>query len=146
MNQMIKKVVLLLGIIFTIIIIGVGKASANTTTVKVEIVSRNVKAHTINVKTDDSAYATPNKLTLKKVSKLQMAIANKGSILKVTYDDKFNVSAIERVTSMSYSQFKFEFNNSPGVRRLHVFGGILMAIFAVVVLGGAIIIPYVIYK
>lgn len=135
---MIKKVALLLGIMFTIII-GVGKASANTTTVKVEVVSRNVKAHTINVKTDDSAYATPNKLTLKKVSKTQMAIANKGSILKVTYDDKFNVSAIERVTSMSYSQFKSEFNNSPGVRRLHAFGGILMAIFVGVLLGIAVV-------
>lgn len=142
---MIKKVVLLLGIMLTIII-GVGKVSANTTTVKAEVVSQNVKAHTINVKTDDSDYATPNKLTLKKVSKTQMAIVNKGSILKVTYDDKFNVSSIERVTSMSYSQFKSEFNNSPGGRNLHVFGGILMAIFAVVILGAAIIIPFVIYN
>lgn len=141
---MIKKVIILLSVAFAVII-GVGKASANTTTVKVEVVSQNIKAHTINVKTDDSAYATPNKLSLKKVSKTQMAIANKGAILKVTYDDKFNVSSIERVTSMSYSQFKSEFNNSPGVRSLHVFSLILMAIFAVVILGGAIIIPVIVF-
>lgn len=141
---MIKKVIILLSVAFAIII-GVGKANASTTTVKVEVVSRNIKAHTINVKTDDSDYATPNKLTLKKVSKTQMDIANKGSILKVTYDDKFNLLAIERVTSKSYSQFESEFNNSPGGRSLHVFSGILMAIFVVVVLGGAIIIPFIVY-
>ncbi len=141
---MIKKVIILLSVAFAIVI-GAGKVSANTTTVKVEVVSRNIKAHTINVKTDDSAYATPNKLTLKKVSKTQMAIANKGSILKVTYDDKFNLLAIERVTSKSYSQFESEFNNSSGGRSLHVFSGILMAIFVVVVLGGAIIIPFIVY-
>ena len=135
---MIKKVIILLSIVF-VVIIGVGKANASTTTVKVEVVSRNVKAHTINVKTDDSDYATPNKLTLKKVSKTQMDIANKGSILKVTYDDKFNLLAIERVTSKSYSQFKSEFNNSPAVRRMRVFGEILMAIFVGVLLGIAVV-------
>ena len=99
---MIKKVVLLLGIMFTIMI-GVGKASANTTTVKVEVVSRNIENHTINVKTDDQ---NADKFTLKKVSAAQMDIANKGSIIKVTYDDKFNLSAVEKVKSKAASKSK----------------------------------------
>lgn len=99
---MIKKVALLLSVGFAIII-GAGKASANTATVKVEVVSRNIENHTINVKTDDQ---NADKFTLKKVSAAQMDIANKGSIIKVTYDDKFNLSAVEKVKSKAASKSK----------------------------------------
>lgn len=74
--------------------IGVGMISANTSTVKVEVISRNIEKHTINVKTDDY---NADKFTLKKVSAAQMKIADKGSIIKVTYDDDFNISSLEKV-------------------------------------------------
>lgn len=95
---MIKKIIVLLSIAFAIVI-GVGTISANTTTVKVEVISRNIEKHTINVKTDDS---NADKFTLKKVSAAQMAVADKGSIIKVRYDDNFNVSAIEKVGTKSH--------------------------------------------
>ena len=99
---MIKKIIILLSVAFAVII-GAGKASANTTTVKVEVISRNIKAHTIHVKTDDH---NANKFTLKEVSTAQMDVANKGSIIKVTYDDDFNVSAVEKVKNKAISKPK----------------------------------------
>lgn len=101
---MIKKVIILLSVAFAVMI-GAGKASANTSTVKVEVVSRNIENHTINVKTDDH---NADRFTLKKVSAAQMDIANKGSIIKVTYDDKFNLSAIEKVKSMYSPESKVD--------------------------------------
>ena len=95
---MIKKIIVLLSVAFAIVI-GVGTISANTTTVKVEVTSRNIEKHTINVKTDDS---NADKFTLKKVSAAQMAVADKGSIIKVRYDDNFNVSAIEKVSAKNH--------------------------------------------
>ena len=97
---MIKKIIVLLTVAFAIVI-GVGTISANTTTVKVEVISRNIEKHTIDVKTDDS---NADKFTLKKVSAAQMAVADKGSIIKVRYDDNFNVSAIEKVSAKSYDR------------------------------------------
>jgi len=91
--KMIKKIVILLGIAFSMAI-GVGMISANTSTVKVEVISRNIEKHTINVKTDDH---NEDRFTLKKVSAAQMKIADKGSIIKVTYDDDFNISSLEKV-------------------------------------------------
>lgn len=101
---MIKKVIILLSVGFAIII-GAGKISANATTVKVEVVSRNIENHTVNVKTDDH---NADRFTLKEVSTSQMDVANKGSIVKVTYDDKFNLSAIEKVKSKDSSKSKVD--------------------------------------
>lgn len=101
---MIKKIIILLSVAFAVII-GAGKASANTTTVKVEVISRNIENHTINVKTDDH---NADRFTLKKVSTSQMDVANKGSLVKVTYDDRFNLSAIEKVKSMYSSESKVD--------------------------------------
>ena len=101
---MIKKVIILLSVAFAVMI-GAGKASANTSTVKVEVISRNIEKHTINVKTDDN---NADRFTLKEVSTSQMDVANKGSIVKVTYDDKFNLSAIEKVKSKDSSKSKVD--------------------------------------
>ena len=95
---MIKKIIVLLSVAFAIVI-GIGTISANTTTVKVEVISRNIEKHTISVKTDDS---NADKFTLKKVSAAQMAVVDKGSIIKVRYDDNFNVSAIEKVSAKNH--------------------------------------------
>lgn len=89
---MIKKLIILLSVGFAIVI-GAGNVSANTTTVKVEVVSRNIENHTINVKTDDH---NADRFTLKKVSDAQMDVANKGSIIKVTYDGNFNVLTLDK--------------------------------------------------
>ncbi len=101
---MIKKVIILIGVAF-VIMIGAGKVSANTVTVKVEVISRNIENHTINVKTDDS---NADKFTLKEVSAAQMDVANKGSIIKVTYDDNFNLSAIEKLKNADAHKSKVD--------------------------------------
>ena len=94
---MIKKILVLLSVAFSMII-GLSTISANTSTAKVEVLSRNIEAHTLNVKTEDS---NSDEFTLKNVSAAQMNIADKGTIIKVTYDDKFNVSSIEQVDAVS---------------------------------------------
>lgn len=119
---MIKKIVILLSVAFAIII-GAGKASANTTTVKVEVVSQNIKAHTIHVKTDDR---NADKFTLKDVSATQMDVANKGSIIKVTYDDDFNVSAIEKVKNKVISKPKTAIEKFVGVLQLMEAVGVII--------------------
>ena len=88
---MIKKIVILLSVAFSMII-GVSTISANTSVVKVEVLSRNIEDHTLNVKIEDS---DSDEFTLKNVSAAQMNIADKGTIIKATYDDKFNVKSIE---------------------------------------------------
>lgn len=92
---MIKKIIILFGLIFSMAV-SVSTISANTTSVKVEVMSRNIEKHTINVKTDDD---NADKFTLRKVSAAQMDVANKGSIVKVTYDDNFNISSLEKIKS-----------------------------------------------
>lgn len=92
---MIKKMMILVGLIFAMAV-SVSTISANTTSVKVEVMSRNIEKHTINVKTDDH---NADKFTLKKVSAAQMDVADKGSIVKVTYDDNFNISSLEKIKS-----------------------------------------------
>lgn len=97
---MIKKIFLIIGAAFLMLVGGsaLNSVSANTTTVKVEVVSRNIEKHTINVKTDDN---NEDKFTLKKVSKAQMTAANKGEVFKVTYDDDFNLKALEEASKVS---------------------------------------------
>lgn len=92
---MIKKIIILFGLIFSMVV-SINTISANTTSVKVEVMSRNIEKHTINVKTDDH---NADKFTLRKVSAAQMDVANKGSIVKVTYDDNFNISSLEKIKS-----------------------------------------------
>lgn len=92
---MIKKIIILFGLIFSMAV-SMNTISANTTSVKVEIMSRDIEKHTINVKTDDH---NADKFTLRKVSAAQMDVANKGSIVKVTYDDNFNISSLEKIKS-----------------------------------------------
>lgn len=94
-KEMIKKIIILFGLIFSMAV-SVSTISANTTSVKVEVMSRNIEKHTINVKTDDD---NADKFTLRKVSAAQMDVANKGSIVKVTYDDNFNISSLEKIKS-----------------------------------------------
>lgn len=94
---MIKKIMVIIGAAFLMIVGGstLNSVSANTTTVKAEVVSRNLERHTINVTTNDG---DTDKITLKNVSAAQMDVANKGSIINVTYDDKFNLSSLEKVS------------------------------------------------
>ena len=94
---MIKKIMLMVGAAFVMIVGGstLNSVSASTTTVKAEVVSRNLEKHTINVTTNDG---DRDKITLKNVSAAQMDVANKGSIINVTYDDKFNLSSLEKVS------------------------------------------------
>lgn len=94
-KEMIKKIIILFGLIFSMAV-SMNTISANTTSVKVEVMSRNIEKHTINVKTDDH---NADKFTLRKVSAAQMDVANKGSIVKVTYDDNFNISSLEKIKS-----------------------------------------------
>jgi len=94
-KEMIKKIIILFGLIFSMAV-SMNTISANTTSVKVEIMSRDIEKHTINVKTDDH---NADKFTLRKVSAAQMDVANKGSIVKVTYDDNFNISSLEKIKS-----------------------------------------------
>jgi len=94
-KEMIKKIIILFGLIFSMAV-SINTISANTTSVKVEIMSRDIEKHTINVKTDDH---NADKFTLRKVSAAQMDVANKGSIVKVTYDDNFNISSLEKIKS-----------------------------------------------
>ena len=94
--NMIKKIMVIIGAAFLMIVGGstLNSVSANTTTVKVEVVSRNIENHTIEVKTDDR---NSDEFTLREVSAAQMDVANKGSIIKVTYDDEFNLLSIKKV-------------------------------------------------
>lgn len=101
---MIKKIMLMLGAAFVMLVGGsaLNSVSANTTTVKAEVVSRNIERHTINVTTNDG---DTDKITLKNVSAAQMNVANKGSIINVTYDDKFNLLSLEKVSGSDNTGF-----------------------------------------
>lgn len=101
---MIKKIMLMLGATFVMMVGGstLNSVSANTTTVKAEVVSRNLEKHTIKVETNDG---DTDKITLKNVSAAQMDVANKGSIINVTYDDKFNLLSLEKVSGSDNTGF-----------------------------------------
>lgn len=94
---MLKKIMLMLGATFVMMVGGstLNSVSANTTTVKAEVVSRNLEKHTIKVKTNDG---DTDKITLKNVSAAQMDVVNKGDIFKVTYDNNFNLLSLEKVS------------------------------------------------
>lgn len=138
---MIKKIFLIIGAAFLMLVGGsaLNLVSANTTFVqaKVTVVSRNVEDHTIKVKTDDDNADT---FTLKKVSKAQMALANKGDVVKVKYDDDFNLTLLEKVSNhASYdgtykALYNGTYNPKPLFSKSETF--VLMVAFVCMLVGG----------
>ena len=130
---MIKKIMLMIGAAFVMMVGGsmLNSVSADTTFVqaKVKVVSRNIEDHTIKVKTDDNNADT---FTLKKVSKAQMAIANKGDVVKVKYDDDFNLTLLEKVSDQA--SYDGTYNPKPLFSKNETF--VLMVAFVCMLVGG----------
>lgn len=138
---MVKKIMFMIGAAFVMMVGGsmLNSVSADTTFVqaKVKVVSRNIGDHTIKVKTDDNNADT---FTLKKVSKAQMAIANKGDVVKVKYDDDFNLTLLEKVSDQaSYdgtykALYNGTYNPKPLFSKSETF--VLMVAFVCMLVGG----------
>ena len=106
---MINKIFLMICAVFLMLVGGstFRSVSADTSFVQanVMVVSRNVEDHTIKVKTYDN---NADKFMLKNVSKAQMALANKGDVVKVKYDDDFNLRLLEKVSDKASYNDSFD--------------------------------------